>query len=233
MIKDDDKIYDINPNNGHKTTDEFCGVDSSDFINYGSIVSPEQDKAIEELYRKLPAPALKDEAWIQTYTGKKFFPLNPNIEDIDIEDIAHSLSMQCRFTGHSKFHYSVAQHSVLVSLNCEPQYALYGLLHDAAESYVCDLAAPLKKSGQFESYKKIETNLQSLIFTKYGLKPIEPDNIKNIDLRMLATEARDLMSPLHPEWKLSAQPFEFTIPIISPRTAKHYFLYRFYQLTNM
>ena len=53
--------------------------------------------------------------WIQTFTGKKFSPLEPRREDIDILDIAHSRSMQCRFNGHCRQFYSVAEHSVRVA----------------------------------------------------------------------------------------------------------------------
>jgi uncharacterized protein len=95
--------------------------------------------------------------WIQTYTGKQFWPLSPLPEDIVIEDIAHALSMQCRFGGHVRTFYSVAQHSVHVSLLVEPQYALWGLLHDAAEAYLVDLPRPIKKFSEMGLlYQEIE-----------------------------------------------------------------------------
>ena len=77
--------------------------------------------------------------WMQTHSGIQFWPLDPRPEDILIEDIAHALSNQCRFAGHCCFHYSVAQHSVLVSENVPAQDAMWGLLHDAGEAYLVDL----------------------------------------------------------------------------------------------
>lgn len=70
--------------------------------------------------------------WIATFTGGVFFPLAPRVEDVRISDIAHALSMLCRFAGHTRGFYSVAQHSVLVSRLCSQQDALWGLLHDAS-----------------------------------------------------------------------------------------------------
>src|SRR5438552_3035736 len=109
--------------------------------------------------------------WIQTFTGKKFFPLEPNADDICIEDIAHSLSMQCRFNGHSKQFYSVAQHSVLIAswwFGDYPKLAKYALLHDASEAYLSDIPRPLKQLPEFEFYKKAEQLLQDLIYAKFG-----------------------------------------------------------------
>lgn len=83
-------------------------------------------------------------AWILTSTGRQFWPLQPRADEICIEDIAHHLSMQCRFTGATRFHYSVAQHSVLVSqLAPDGENPLWGLLHDAAEAYLVDVATRL------------------------------------------------------------------------------------------
>ena len=88
-----------------------------------------------------------------TYTGKEFYPLDPNPADIDIKDIAHALSNCCRFAGHIKSFYSVAQHSVIVSELCEPENALAGLLHDASEAYLSDIARPVKYTEQMEGYR--------------------------------------------------------------------------------
>lgn len=175
---------------------------------------------------------LEPTGWIQTYSGKKFFPLNPKLEDINIEDIAHALSMMCRFTGHCKSFYSVAQHCVLVSMNCSDQNKLYGLLHDASEAYITDVARPIKRTKEMEGYRVIEYRLQSAICEKFGLPKEEPEEVKIADTRMLVTEARDLMSPLHPEWKNYAEPYDFKIDALLPHMAKKLFLDRFNELTR-
>lgn len=84
--------------------------------------------------------------WMQTYTGRVFWPLEPRPEDVDIVDIAHALANLCRYGGHSKVFYSVAHHSVLVSQIVPPADALWGLMHDSAEAYVIDLIRPIKHS---------------------------------------------------------------------------------------
>jgi len=166
--------------------------------------------------------------WIQTFLKKKFYPTNPNIEDICIEDIAHALSMQCRFSGHINEFYSVAQHSVYVSYICNSH--LSGLLHDASEAYLVDIPKPLKVMNEFSEYRKIENKLQTMIYKKFDLPETELDNVKDADLKMLATEARDLFSGLHPEWKCPTNPLPFKIMPVGPKEAEKMFLDRFKEL---
>jgi hypothetical protein len=80
---------------------------------------------------------------MQTYTGKLIDLANFSEEDVRLPDISHALSLISRFTGHSKCPYSVAQHSVMVSRLTLPENALWGLLHDASEAYLGDVATPL------------------------------------------------------------------------------------------
>ena len=94
------------------------------------------------------------DCWMTTYTGKKFYPLNPNPEDIDILDIAHHLSLICRFTGACRIHYSVAEHSVRVMSLVPKDQKLGALLHDSPETYMADLSRGLKPA--FPEYKKYE-----------------------------------------------------------------------------
>lgn len=104
--------------------------------------------------------------YIQTYTGKLFTPYDPNPDDIDINDIAHSLSLINRFNGHTKIPYSVAEHSLWVSRHCKSNsVALLGLLHDASEAYLGDIARPLKTY----EYRAAERWLQECILRKFGL----------------------------------------------------------------
>ncbi len=173
----------------------------------------------------------KEAAWIQTYSGRRFNPTNPNPDAIVIQDIAHPLSMQCRFTGHTKKFYSVAQHSVLVSYICDSSDALWGLMHDASEAYLVDVPRPLKRSGKFEAYLEYEAQMQEAICRRFGLPLKEPPSVKRADTQLLATEARDLMSPLHPDWVQRVDPLPFLIEAWDHDKAKDMFMKRFFELT--
>lgn len=82
--------------------------------------------------------------WIALRSGKRFYYEHPEADSIDLDDIAHSLSLQCRFAGQVEVHWSVAQHSLLVADMVPPHLRLQALLHDATEAYVVDLPSPLK-----------------------------------------------------------------------------------------
>lgn len=166
--------------------------------------------------------------WIQTYTGKKFFPLKPQIEDICIEDIAHSLAMQCRYVGHTKEFYSVAQHSVLISrfwFAENQELRKYALLHDASEAYLSDIPRPLKQLDEFNFYRQAERRLQVMIYLRFGLDPVEPDEVKKADYEILCEEAMSekLMSPLHPDWYARCEP-TITFQSYCPKQAEVMFL---------
>lgn len=181
--------------------------------------------------------------WIQTYTLRQFWPLDPRAEDVcidDIDDIAHALSMQCRFSGHIREFYSVADHSVRVSLLAEqlmldsgvsPDAAKYaarwGLLHDAAEAYLVDLPSPVKRTPEMTPYREAERQLIDVICQRFGLHVFEPISVKQADRTLLATEARDLFAGLHPEWHVDDAPLAAHIRPVSPSTAKAVFLSRF------
>jgi len=168
--------------------------------------------------------------WLNTFSGKKIYPLNPSPEDICIEDIAHSLSHQCRFTGHTKDFYSIAQHCVLVSYVCNHENALYGLLHDASEYILVDIPSPLKKSKEFNFYRDIERKVQAIIYNKFGLYDEEPVDVKKADALLLATEARDLLNSIHPDWTMKTEPLPFKIEALGPKEAEKLFLNRFFAL---
>lgn len=137
--------------------------------------------------------------WLQTYTGKKFDYLDPQPEQICIEDITHALSLLCRFTGHSVAFYSVAEHSVHVSRLVPDHAALAGVLHDAAEAYIQDIAAPLKRL--LPDYKLVEERVHRAITLRFGVVPFYRD-VRIADLAMLEAERLELMHEPPEPWGL-------------------------------
>ncbi|MHC4093108.1 MAG: phosphohydrolase, partial [Planctomycetota bacterium] len=144
----------------------------------------------DELYLDRPV-----HGWMQTIGGRQFFPGQPDPGAIDIMDIAWSLSMLCRFNGHCSHFYSVAQHSVLVSQLCPPGLELAGLLHDAAEAYIGDLVAPIKR--EIPVFRELEERLLIAIGQRFNIDPalLSSDQVKYADRILLATEKRDLLGP--------------------------------------
>jgi uncharacterized protein len=173
-------------------------------------------------------PRLGD--WTETYSGHQFWALDPDPEDVHIEDIAHALSQLCRFGGHCRDFYSVAQHAVLVSRIVPPTDALWGLLHDAAEAYVVDVPRPLKHLSQFKGYRAIERLVMITICHRFNLVSfIQPESVTKADDQALATEARDLMKQ-HYDWRLTATPLPDPIQPCPPAEAEQAFLARFKEL---
>lgn len=129
--------------------------------------------------------------WIRTYSGKKFYVFNPKQKDIVIEDIAHPLSLLCRFTGHTEDLYSVGQHSLLVMDLCPEEFKLEGLTHDFTEAYINDMATPVKR--KMPIYKEWETNLHIAIAKKFSLQFPMPKIIKDIDQEVFEMEWAYLM----------------------------------------
>jgi uncharacterized protein len=149
--------------------------------------------------------------WCQMFTGRQFWPLDPRAEDIDPVDIIISLSRQCRFTGHTKYFYSVAQHSVLVARQLPEHLKLWGLLHDASEAYLVDVPRPLKKLPGFEAYREAEARVMACVCERFGIAVEQPREVTLADHRMLATEARDLMPDKPTAWNWMPEPYEQVI----------------------
>lgn len=157
---------------------------------------------------------------------------NPEAHPFDIEEIAHALSLQCRYTGHCKWHYSIAQHSVLVSHYVPPEDALDGLLHDASEAYLGDVSTHLK--SLLPEYKLLEQRVELAISKKFGIYYPTLPSVKVVDSRMLMTEVRDLLPPhAHSQDWPDAEPYDdFGIAQLTPDKAKELFLTRYYELTD-
>jgi len=133
---------------------------------------------------------------IQTHSGALVSPFNPDPATLHLTDIAHALSHICRFTGHTRAFYSVAEHSVRVARLVPPEDRLAALLHDATEAYLCDIATPVK--AMLPGYAAAEERLALVIADKWGVTYPWPESVKRADRIMLHSEARELMGD--PEW---------------------------------
>lgn len=160
--------------------------------------------------------------WIRTASGESFDPYNPRTRDVNIRDIAHALSNICRFAGHTRRFYSVAQHCVSVSLRCsDPRY---GLLHDASEAYLDDIRAPLKRSDAFVQYRLLERSVQRVVYERFGLDiAAEPHDLHAADEHECASEMQELMPCLD----IAHDPQQHEITPLSPAEAERLFLERF------
>ena len=139
-------------------------------------------------------------SWIQTASGRKMSFLEPDPAEVDILDIAHALSHLCRYNGQCSQFYSVAEHSVWVSHEVNEQYAMAGLLHDAAEAYIGDLPGPLKH--YLPDFKEVETRLEEAIASAFGLRVEDLGNaeVKRADKQLLADEKVILMGKEPAKW---------------------------------
>lgn len=129
--------------------------------------------------------------WMEVYSGIRFYPFDPREDEINIIDIAHALSNICRFSGHTKEFYSVAQHCILVSELCG-EYKLEGLMHDASEAYLSDVPRPVKK--MLPDYEVCEKVLQKAIFKKFKLHYPYPISVRLSDEIMLEREHRNVLN---------------------------------------
>lgn len=168
--------------------------------------------------------------WMQTYTGGRFWPLDPHVEDIEIIDIAHSLSMQCRYNGHTQVFMSVAEHCVLMSRLVSAENALWALLHDATETYVGDMIRPLKLD--LPNYRTIEDRVMLVIAEKFGLQPQMPFEVHDADMRIVLDERDALLAEPAEEWDLAGEPFGIDIPAWPPAQAELEYITRFAELTG-
>jgi hypothetical protein len=174
--------------------------------------------------------------WMQTYTGKAFTPLDPQAVDVDMLDIAHALSMLCRYGGHTSRFYSVAEHCVLVSEALErdgypPDVALWGLLHDAAEAYLGDVIRPVKRS--MPGYRDAEACVLAAIASRLGLLMLDyPTVVTEYDNRILQDERVALLSAPPLQWDSVEQlaPLGVSITGRAPDLAEAQYLERLHQL---
>lgn len=157
-------------------------------------------------------------------------PLDLQPQDIRIGDIAHALSNLCRFTGHVRRFYSVAEHCVRVSYMVSEENALWGLLHDATEAYVNDVSHPLKQQEELQGYKAIEAKVSMAIAQRFHLPLVEPNEVRLADREACRQEG----SVLVPGWPEAPTSHTFpVVPGLPPKSAKRLYLDRFSELTGL
>lgn len=189
------------------------------------------------------AEAEVTDTWILTYTGRKFWADNPKVESICIEDIAHALSLICRFNGHCERHYSVAQHCLVgygLHRDMSPEIRLYILLHDAAEAYMCDIPRPIKPL--IKDYKGLHDRLLDTIF-EYAELPKMPDDVAKIvhefDNRVVVTEAEQLFGDRFSVFKscfdYDVEPYKNVDLMLdsAPKDIEEYFTYAYLMLQEL
>lgn len=175
-----------------------------------------------------------DGGQLLTRSGRVVNPLALQPAQIDITDIAHALSHLCRFNGHCRVFYSVAEHSVRVSLALPPELAFWGLLHDATEAYLVDLPKALKSSrGLGDLYKLAEERAAAAIAQRFALRLPMPALVKEIDLRLAASELRDLMPSAGPMKPLDCEPLPQIIAPWSAEEASTRFLARYQEFQRL
>lgn len=173
---------------------------------------------------------------VATASGRMFCLADPRPEDICIEDIATHLSRIARFTGAAYGRYSVAQHSVLVAARVGPPHQKHALMHDAAEAYVGDVSAPLKRlAREFRStfFDELEHKVWLAIAKRFGLDPNMPAEVHIADRRMCATEQRALTKT--PEGWCEPDPYtcyrhehgEWSLGVMGAAAARVTFLERY------
>jgi uncharacterized protein len=177
-------------------------------------------------------------AYILTSSGIKFNLLETTPDMIKVEDMAHSLANQCRWTGHCRFHYSVAQHGFYCSLLGPEENRFWHLNHDNSEAYIGDMNRPLKHfTNAGDAYRLVEAPLQDLIYQTIGLYGAEPESVKEADEAMLYAEMGQLLPP--PMFNVDennpfgrSKPATIIIEEWTPRKAEQMFLDRFEYLKN-
>jgi hypothetical protein len=170
--------------------------------------------------------------WIQTAHGRQFWPIDPRPDEIFIDDIAHALSMQCRFGGHCLHFYSVAEHSVLMSRAASQENKLWALLHDAAEAYLVDVPRPLKPF--LSGYREAEDKIMLAVCERFGLPSEMPYSVKELDNRILLDEqAQNMAAPPVPWTHYADSAIGVNLMFWRPSDARRAFLSDFEDLYGL
>jgi len=171
---------------------------------------------------------------IVTYPAGERVDLNTGLrpQQVHLSDIAHALSLICRYGGHCREHYSVAQHSCLLSNDLQSidrRLATTALLHDASEAYIGDIIKDVKHSNRVQGLVQLETEVQTVIYRRFGLAPTSQDLviIKHKELGLVARE-RFSFCLSRPEFPMDV----YDKAIIKPWSSPHA-QYMFLELCTM
>jgi len=171
--------------------------------------------------------------WIETFTGRRVRLTAPSIADINIIDVAHALSMQCRYTGHTRFFYPVGHHCILIydwlrSRGHPPSTCLRGLLHDSGETWAADVARPLKP--MVPELVAAERRMTALTYRLVGLADDDEEEalVHDVDHRIIGDERRATMSDSGNVWGTDRlEPLGVDIRPSNPEEIKRGFLARY------
>jgi hypothetical protein len=177
----------------------------------------------------------------ETYTGARVTPLALKLEQINIIDIAHALSQQCRYGGHTSQFYSVAQHCCVLAsyvenvLKGKALDCLQILMHDAAEAYLIDMPRPIKQF--MPEFRKWDHAAQAAIRSWLGIGDVPiPSWQGDLDNRIIVDERAQVMSDSGNDWhhdpKHGVMPLGVRIEPWPARMAEKQFLFRYAAYMN-
>jgi hypothetical protein len=146
--------------------------------------------------------------YIRTSSSQRFFVTNPEKSEIKLEDIAHGLSMLCRYNGQCSQFYSVAQHSLIIASKVSKKAGMYALLHDASEAYLGDVTSPLKHSESFTLYRELEKRTTAHILKSLNVPCTEAikKEVAYWDHKILVPEMKHLFFKVKPQKEYNFKP---------------------------
>jgi hypothetical protein len=177
--------------------------------------------------------------WMMMHSGRRVFPLHVELDDINIDDMAHNLGQICRYNGSVDDFYSVAEHSYHIADalrrdQAGPLCQLQGLLHDGPEYITGDMIRPLKNAlanevpAAAELLRNVDSDIESKIYQKFDLGIPNP-RVHEYDDRIVNDEKQFLFGTGKP-WVHGGAPLGIKIQCWGPHEAARHFRFRFYEL---
>lgn len=191
---------------------------------------------------------LRRGSWIQSYSGQKVWPIDPRADEVHYDDVCVGLARECRYGNHCREMYSVATHSVIVSIYVERlarergwseydaiEVAREGLLHDASEAYLRDIPRPLKHLRAMSGYRRVERRWWPVICERFDLHPTPAslELVDEVDKRVVMDEIEALMLDTDMEFRernIGVQPLGVEIPVLTWEQSANCFSRRFQEI---